>query len=261
MILAILACLYNKITGTPVVVDRHTTFLLDREYPNDFQMIIYKLLHRLTIRWANMTIVTNDFLANIVSELHGKPFVLPDPLPEISYTGGNKLKGNVNIFMISSFGIDEPISEVLHAMKEFKDDVVLYISGNNKKLDRKIKESAPENIVFTGFLNDQDFINMLFSAEVIMVLTTAEACMLCGCYEAVAAEKPLITSNKQALKDYFTGAVFVENDQIGISNGIKLVLSDLNKYKDNILTLKDKLQNKWMYQFKVLENEIKYLER
>ena len=32
--------------------------------------------------------------------------------------------------------------------------------------------------------------------------------MLCGCYEAVAAES-LITSDKQVLRDYFNEAVFV----------------------------------------------------
>ena len=65
---------------------------------------------------------------------------------------------------------------------------------------------------------------MLFSVDAVMVLSTAIHTMLCGCYEALGAEKPLITSNQIVLREYFSGAVFVENTTIGISNGIKEIL-------------------------------------
>jgi len=260
MILALLACLYKIITRTPVVVDRHTTFLLDKEYKNSFRIIIFKILHHLTIRWADLTIITNEYLAMIVSKMHGRSFVLPDPLPDISSSKKINLKGIKNILMISSFGSDEPITEILAAMETLNENIVLYITGNYKKLDSKIVDTVPNNVVFTGFLDDQDFINMIYSVDAIMVLTTAESCMLCGCYEAVAAGQPLITSNMKALREYFTGAYFVDNNCNAISRGIQNILDNLDQYRSNALELKNTLLKNWEKKFKNLEERINILE-
>jgi len=259
MILAAFACLYKILTGTPVVVDRHTTFLLDRVYPWTFRLIIFKLFHLFTIKWADLTIVTNEFLANIVSGMNGKPYILPDPLPNISMFNKCTLRGKMNILMISSFGVDEPISEVTKAMGSFNEEVFLYVTGNDKKIDNKTKESAPPNVIFTGFLDDKDFVNMLFSVDAIMVLTTAESCMLCGCYEAVAAKKPLITSDKEELKKYFSGAVFVDNTALGIKHGIIEVKDNLDTHKKEIIALQNKLVDQWENQRLELERQLSNL--
>ena len=175
-------------------------------------------------------------------------------IPTLSETKHIKLKGKFNILMISSFGVDEPIQEALMAMKAFShDNVYLYVRGNYKKLDNKILNTAPSNVIFTGFLDEQEYINMLFSCNAILVLTTASACMLCGCYEAVSARKPLITSDKDVLREYFTDAVFVDNTAKGISIGIKKVLDNKSQYEDKIELLKEKLIIRWGAQYEHLE--------
>ena len=98
--------------------------------------------------------------------------------------------------------LNEPIEEVLTAMLSLQEqNVFLYVSGNYKKLSKSVRNRAPSNFIFTEYyLPDEALVSLLYSVDMAMALTTAYFCVLCGCYEAVAAEKPLITSNKNVLR-------------------------------------------------------------
>lgn len=257
MVLAAVACAYKSALGLPLIVDRHTTLRLLEKDDTTLKAIIFKLLHNFTVKVADLTIVTNKYLADLVRTANGRPFVLPDKLPELTNTDTVKLKGQVNLLLISSFGKDEPIAEVIGAMKSLDyENVCLYVTGNYNKVDASIYKSAPHSVVLTGLLGEQEFVNMLFSVDAVMVLTTADHCMLCGCYEAVYAEKPLITSNKEVLKEYFDGAVFVENDSTSIANGIRTVIGDIGSYQNKISRLRDILLSSWEKNYTDLEKEL-----
>ncbi len=258
MILATVACILGLLSSTFIVVDRHTTFLLnEKDKKITLRNIIFKLLHRFTLKHADLTIVTNDFLADIVRSLSGRSFVLPDKLPDLVMTEKVELKGDKNIFLISSFNSDEPIEEVLSALALLqKKNVFLYISGNYKKLDKSIRDNAPSNVIFTGFLSYEEFVNLLYAVDVVMALTTATHCMLCGCYEAVSADKPLITSKQKELQDYFSGAVFVNNTKNDICSAVEMVLENIEEYKNNILQLKNNISSSWAAECHCLEKYI-----
>jgi len=258
MVLATVACLLGMLSSSYVIVDRHTTFLLnEKDKKITLRNIVFKILHRFTLKHADLTIVTNEYLADIVISLKGRAFVLPDKLPDLKMTEKINLKGDKNIFLISSFNHDEPIEEVLSAMSKLKqENVVLYISGNYKKLDKSIRDNSPLNVVFTGFLSYEEFINYLFSVDVVMALTTATHCMLCGCYEAVSAEKPLITSRQKVLVDYFSGAVFVDNTKNDIRHAIEVVIEKIEEYKSNILLLKNEISKSWAEECQKLEEYV-----
>ena len=262
MILAALACLYQSLFGTPVVVDRHTTFLLSRKYRNTPRIILYKLLNLYTVRCAELTIVTNTFLAELVESMGGRSFVLPDKLPELIFTQKIALEGRSNLLMISSFGNDEPVEQVINAMDKLQvEGVSIYITGNyRKKFSDSDIELWPANVHCTGFLPEQDFLNYLYSVDAVIVLTTSDYCMLCGCYEAVSSKKPLITSDKDVLSDYFRGAVFVDNSESGIYNAIIEVLGNLVNYKDKIVLAHANITSIWNAQAKKLEYRLKAIE-
>jgi glycosyltransferase involved in cell wall biosynthesis len=262
MVLAAVACVVKVLTGLPVVVDRHTTFLLDRRYPNTPAMLVFRLLHKFTIRLADITIVTNEFLAGLVRDAGGRPVVLPDRLPEFQHPGSMTLDGTRNVLLIASHGIDEPIEEAVNAMRSLTQaGVRLYITGKSSSVRAALRRTAPPNVVFTGFLSEEDFIGMLHSVDAVVVLTTAEACMLCGCYEAVAAGAPLVTSNKKALRDYFTEAIFVDNTPEGIAAGIGEALANGSHYRERIGLLRDRLTREWSGQYSHLECAVSGLRR
>lgn len=255
MILATLACAVGCITRTPVVVDRHSTFLLGRRYRNTPRILLFKLLHRFTLRAATLTLVTNEFLAARVRALGGRAFILPDKLPELKPTRPQAWPGGRHLLMISSCSRDEPIPEVLAAMRELSaEEIRLHISGNHRKLDESVRRAAPPNVEFTGFLPEQDFVDLLLSVRAVLALTTAKHCLLCGCYEAVAAGKPLLTSASDELREYFDGALCVENTSAAIATGIRRVVSEEAHWTRQALASRERIAAVWSRRAASLES-------
>jgi glycosyltransferase involved in cell wall biosynthesis len=227
MILSALACFLKFFFKYYLVIDRHTTFRLNKPNKLSLRTYVFMVLHKYTIKTADLTIVTNEHLAKIVKSCDGEAFVLPDKLPEFFPIAKLTLKSSFNLMLPSSFGNDEPICEVLQALEKLSRqvDIQLYITGNLRNAHQDLLTNAPANVYFTGYLPDQNYVDLLHSVDGVMALTTSDFCMLCGCYEAVSAKKPLITSNKTVLRNYFSKAIFVENDKDSIIDGI-LFLKD-----------------------------------
>lgn len=261
MVLAATVCIFKLVSKKKVIVDRHTTFRLNKQRKVSLDWLIFDVLNNFTIKFVDLTIITNTYLAEIVREKRGNPYVLPDKLPDLVKKQQVQLGEGFNVFMISSFGNDEPIAEAIKAAERLRKlDVKLYISGNPDKLDTIRKDYAPDNIVFTGFLDEQDFVNHVCSADAVMALTTADHCMLCGCYEAVAAEKPLITSNKEVLRQYFYGSIFVDNTVEGITHGIFELIENYDFWVKHATILKKEIERTWSKNFNDFTEKIGYLE-
>lgn len=260
MILAALVCFYKIIFKTKIIVDRHTTFRLNKKSVFNLEYFVFKILNPFTIKYANLTIVTNEYLAEIVRLMNGNPYVLPDKLPDLSPTEKVELSDKTNIMFIASYGEDEPIEAVIKAVTMVSDcQFTLYMTGNHNNLDSRIKNHAPPNVVFTGFLRDPDFVNLLFAVDAIMVLTTATHCMLCGCYEGVVAVKPIITSRKQVLQEYFKGSIFVDNTEQEIAEGLREMITNLDNYKSSAIELKTTVVKTWGQSFSKLEKILEAL--
>ncbi|MDZ7833627.1 MAG: glycosyltransferase [Desulfobacterales bacterium] len=256
MLLAALACLFKWVTRRRIIVDRHTNFRINKQRIVSSDWMVFDLLNNFTIKNADLTIVTNEYLAGIVRDMGGRAYVLPDKLPDLKKSRDIQLEG-FSIFMISSFGGDEPVAEAIVAAGKLEEEgVKLYISGNSKKLDPAIRKKSQGNVTFTDFLSEQDFTDHVYAADAIMALTTADYCMLCGCYEAVAAGRPLITSDKQVLRQYFTGSVFVENSADGICNGIIELMEDYEICLNNVAILKEKINSEWEQKFSGFKEKI-----
>ena len=164
-----------------------------------------------------------------------------------------KIKGKIKVLFIASHHQDEPLADAIKAINYLNDtDIYLYVTGDYKKVN-KIRLDAPKNVVFTGFIDDKEFINLVYAVDIILVLTKNENFLLCGCYEAIGAEKPLITSNTRTLKEYFTSAVFVNNNFKEIALAIECISKNINKYQMEIKFLKSKLKKNWRNQSKRLE--------
>jgi glycosyltransferase involved in cell wall biosynthesis len=210
---------------------------------------------------ADLTIVTNKYLAEMAENINGKAFVLPDKLPALQPSKQLQLKDGFNIFLISSFNKDEPVIEVINAAYRLQDENVnVYVSGNYTKLEEQVRNSISDNVVFTGFVSDDDFVNYLYSSDAIIVLTKVDYCMLCGCYEAVSASKPLITSNKQVLQEYFYNAIFINNNENDIVNAVIYLKNNYNEQVDKISELKKALSASWRDKKLQLEHIIKEME-
>lgn len=250
MILACFStCFLKFFFRIPVIVDRHSNFFLTRNDRITFSEAIFHFLSYLSIRLADLTIVTNEELSHVVRILGGAPFVLTDKIPDFDVhkiVSCNLNQKDFSVFFITSFAKDEPLEEVLEASRRLEGkDIVFYISGNFSKLDSSIVDNIPSSVKLTGFLSDEDFINMLFSVDAVLVLTMVEYTLLCGCYEAVSAQKPLITTGTKVLKKVFPDAVFVENTAESIVDGIVKISKSIDSYTVKTRGMKGKIIKDW----------------
>jgi glycosyltransferase involved in cell wall biosynthesis len=251
MVLAFFAVsIIKPIFRVPIIVDRHSNFLLTPQKRCWGKEWLFNFMSFFTIRYADLTIVTNAELAHVIVVQGGNAFVLPDKIPDI----GKSIPKPVDdqrkkLFVISSFAQDEPIEEIVEALKQYElFHISVFISGNYNKRPG-IKEGTPNNLFLTGFISDEDFIDHLNTADAIMVLTNIEYTLLCGCYEAVAAEKPLITSDTVVLRKLFFGSKFVDCTPESIGSGIQSVFENLADYKSQTSRMKTEMSRNWNRSF------------
>ena len=247
IILAIFMVIFGKFMKLNVVVDSHNEGIRPFYSLYNWLLPIYAIIQR----WADLTIVTNEELAKIVRKNGGIPFVLPDRIPQLNNSKAIKLKGNSNVVFICTFAKDEPFFEVIKAAQLVDPSICVYITGRYQKASEDIIRKAPPNIIFTGFMSDQIYINLLNSCDVVIDLTLMQDCLVCGAYEAVALGKPIILSDTQALRDYFyCGAIYTKNYPENIASAIKIAIENNDKLIRDVIILKNELIDKWDKQFK-----------
>jgi glycosyltransferase involved in cell wall biosynthesis len=237
--LPLVAYLYSRLHGARFVIDSHTGALVGRRWAR------LLFLHRFLSRRAVTTIVTNMALAEQVKSWGAHTTVLPDRLPEWTPAPRTGNSGPARICFICSFSDDEPVPEVLGAARSLP-EYRFVVTGNPGKKARGWVDNRPDNVTFTGFVPDSDYLRLLSEVDVIMVLVTRDHTLLCGAYEAVALEKPLVTSCWRALSDYFTrGTVYVDNTPDGIRQGIVAAVRDRDRLGAEMRTLKQELKPQW----------------
>ena len=207
--LTILAILCRPFFGYFLVVDAHNEGV--RPFVRSGWFV--RLLVCWLLRYADRTIVTNPYLAREVTEVGGRALILPDPLPKpIPPSQGNTHaeKPNFDVVVICTYAPDEPISEILSAAKLLPDKTFA-CTGNHEKFQR-LGLSEPTNVHFSGFLPDNDYWSLLFSADVICDLTVMPDCLVCGAYEALAVARPMVLSFNSATQELF-GSVAILTDE------------------------------------------------
>ena len=231
--------LYSVLTGAQFVVDAHTGAFLDRRW----KKILF--LHRFLSRRAALTMVTNQFLYDIVDSWRAPAQIVPDvpvmfPEPEIF-----PFEGDNNITLVSSFGWDEPTDVFLQAAASLP-EVTFYVTGDYESADPAIIALAPGNVRFTGFLSKAQYVGLLQGSDAVMSPTTLDHTMQRGAYEAIYLGRPVIVSDFGILRDSFDkGAVYVENNAPAITLGVRTMLNELPARVGEALQLREEKLNHW----------------
>lgn len=239
--------LYRLVSGASFVIDAHTPPLLSPLWAWTLP------LHRFLSRRAVTTLVTNEYLKQLVETWGAPAFVLEDPpltfgplpLPTLQ-------SGALNIVMVSSASPDEPVREVMTVARTLP-DVHFYITGDYARLrPRVLTEDVPPNVHFTGYLREE-FFPLLAAADVIMDLCTEEYQFLSGANEALWLGKPLITSQGPVLENYFNqGTVHVDNTADGIRAGVTLVQANLEALQAKMRALQEIRYREWWEKASIL---------
>jgi L-malate glycosyltransferase len=252
LLLTSVACLLRPLKQYHLVQDLHSCFYGAFERRKGIRDRVYWNLSRYCVRRADLTIVTNTFLGQVVERLGGRAFVLQDKFPDFGRPGRVALAGRQNIVLICTYSPDEPVEEVLRAARRISRDVVIYVTGRPPRKARSWK--IPANVRLTGYLAESRYAEVLNSADLVLVLTTRAHTLLCGAYEGVALGKPLVMSDQKALRDYFKrGVVFTANDNQSIAASLEAALNDLERLQAEVADLKQELSVEWEPRVRNLE--------
>ena len=240
-ILALFMVTIGRFFTTKVVIDAHNGGI--RPYHALFQL--FKPLFRYIHRKSDLVVVTNTALADVVTENGGNFFILEDKLPLTQKDPTLKLEGDINFVSISTFEEDEPFEEIIKSAALLDEKICIYITGDYSKVDNIVNRS-PKNVILTGFLPESDYIRLLSSSNAVIDLTSAPDCLVCGAYEAVSLEKPLILSDDPALRYYFNkGVIFTRNQSKYIAEAISQVITSNDKLQVEVKQLKEEITVNW----------------
>jgi glycosyltransferase involved in cell wall biosynthesis len=255
VVLAATAVLSAGLLGLIVIVDAHNAAIIPLASTNLSRL---RWLYRWVVRHAFLTIVSNTNLAEVVAGAGGRPFVLPDPIPNLpSRKMQSVATRQSTVLFICTFAADEPYRELIHAASRLAPEIVVYITGNPGWQGAALKASAPPNVVFTGFLPEADYIELLHSVDVVVDLTTRADCLVCGAYEGVAAGKPLILSDSDMTRAHFSqGVRYTDNSADDLVMAIGETLRESSKLSSEIRLLGERLRQHWKSQLQCLVEEL-----
>jgi glycosyltransferase involved in cell wall biosynthesis len=210
-------------------------------------------------RASAIMVHTSEAVQCIPIEFRGKTITLEDKVPDLeTITATSKTKSNAQnsdsgmkyaepfkIAAVCSFAPDEPLKEIVAAASAMP-EVKFFITGDSSRIDKKILVNAKKNIVFTGFMAYDEYVSLLASVDAVMVLTKRENSSLAGAYEAVALQKPLITSKSTSLtRSFYKGSVFVDNSSEQIQQAIEIIRGRSMEITQEIVSLREEKIKSW----------------
>jgi glycosyltransferase involved in cell wall biosynthesis len=236
----LLVALYCAATGARFIVDSHSQVLLVRRWRWTLP------LQRWLARRALATVVTNEHLADVIRGWDAPVLVAGDPPIAVPPMGPREVPAQFTVVCVCTYAMDEPIGEVLEAARALP-DVRFALTGNTKYARPDWLASAPPNVEFTGFVPMDEYYRRIRNASALLVLTTLDHTVLRGAWEALALGQPLITSDWDVLRDYFSpGALFVDNTTAGIAAAVRDAQAREDELRAQMAVTREQRRRAWL---------------
>jgi glycosyltransferase involved in cell wall biosynthesis len=180
----------------------------------------------------------------MVEQKGGRAMVLRDPVTPTPLSPIQRQE-QFSVTVVNTFATDEPLEAVLLAAAGLP-GVRFSVTGKLSRANPELLRQAPSNVVFTDFLPEEVYYQLLRSSHAVMSLTTRDHTLQCGACEALSLERPIITSNWALLRDYFSrGTVHVDNTPAGIRQGIESLKQDYSRYEMEVVELRQMRRQEW----------------
>ncbi len=253
LLAGICVCL-GKFLNTIVIIDAHNAGI----FPLEGKFSLLNKVAAVTNSLADKVIVSNSPLIKFVRKNTNDIFAIPDPTPSINNNSDYPVdKSILNLVFVCSWADDEPYDEVLRLAENISKKVHIYITGNSRGKEKRVSANLPKNVTLTGFISDSKYENLLTSCDAIMVLTKRDNCLVCGAYEGLAVEKPMILSKTDVLVNYFSkGCIYTDNTEQDIENSIVKVFSDRECLLSEIKKLRLENENRFEVALATLSRQL-----
>ncbi len=246
--------LYCRITGSKYIMDTHSPALFSKKWGWTLS------LQRFVAKRAAMNIVDQDRFKALFESWGARAVILTKPpgtpirIPEDKIVSDPR--GSYPVMVVNTFAPDEPLRPILEAARSLP-DVKFYVTGNTQMADSALIDTAPDNVIFTGFLGREAYWRQMHDARAVIVLTTYPYSLLGGAQDGMVLGRPLILSRQPSLVDYFTkGAVLIDNTSDGIITGIRETRQQEETLKQQIQELAVEKRELWQTNFQGLQRMV-----
>jgi glycosyltransferase involved in cell wall biosynthesis len=212
--------------GAALVIDCHTdTFHAPR-------WRWARPLHRWLLRRSRAALVHTEEALELVRAWGARGLLVPDDLPgPEEAAGGIPVPADVpssrpTVLVAGSLDGNEPVAETV-AAAALLPQVQFRFTGDPANVPRALRDKAPANVVFTGFLPYPRFLGEMAAAHAVAVFSTDPHIMNRAAFEAVGLGRPLVLSDLPGLRARFAaGAVFTPNRPEAMARAIAGALED-----------------------------------
>jgi glycosyltransferase involved in cell wall biosynthesis len=220
IVLATLLVCIRPVRRYRLVIDAHNEAVT----PFVHDVAIIRAVSRWLLRRACLTIVTNAELAERVRQAHGRPLVLPDPLPVVPPGLPAGASHPPYLVVVSTFAPDEPLAEIFAAAQTLP-QALFKVTGNARRCAPVLRSAKPANVELTGFLDEHSYWKLLAASNAVLDLTSMSDCLVCGAYEALALGVPMVLTDNPAGRRLFDRtAVFSDTTPAGIAAAAEAAL-------------------------------------
>lgn len=210
--LLMLASILKYIRGYILIADMHSFFVR----PSSAGGAIINKPFVYFLRFCDMIMVHSGAVKNMLPrKIKRKTIVVYDPPIDIGRVKLQPKKEEFTIVFPASFAKDEPIENIIMAVKRLLQrgmNIKLLITGRYERRRELLKYSDGKNIVFTGFLPTEKYYELLKSCDIIAALTKVSYSLMAVALEAMSIGKPLLLSDKPVFKKFFNkGVIYTDN--------------------------------------------------
>jgi glycosyltransferase involved in cell wall biosynthesis len=246
---ALCVALYCRVMGIPFVMDKHGHSLTGRKWSWTAP------LQRWLARQARVSIVDQERYRRLFEESwDARAVLLERPPLQIDFDKLQRIDDpeQFGVTVVNTFAGDEPLDIVLDAARALP-DVPFYVLGDTARAPGQVLETAPQNVIFPGYLHNEDYWNRLYSSRALIVLTTEKYSLLGGAQEGMSLGKPLIISDQPALREYFTkGTVFVDHTADSIRDAVLEAREHEARLAQESLDMAAEKRQRWEVEFQRL---------
>lgn len=140
------------------------------------------------------------------------------------------------------FGGDEPVDELIAAARRLP-ELQVRIFGDVSRARPGLVETAPDNVVFTGWLDAGAYRSEMQNADFVVALTTEPASIMRAACEAVYLGRPMVVTDSEPLRAAFPHAVFSVNEPRALAAALRQAIEGMDRlYEAASLARQEQLQ-------------------
>jgi len=257
--LLVASLLSKKLTRSSVkiVADAHTGLLVSDKLVSKYTVL--NALSKLLLRYVDIIVIHNETNYGLLPRrTRSKAVVLHDPFYVVrDYLRGvdcdkvilrYHLESEGYAIYPASWSADEPIEFLVEAWALSNIPVPLVITGKPRLgvLNRVKKYLDQRRVLLTGYIEDySEYLCTLSRALFVVSATTRNYAMQCTAYEALALGKPLLASNKLAIRNVLRDVpVYFNYSESSLYRAIALLLENYNYVLSRTLKLTRELEER-----------------